>query len=306
MLPTIEEIFVLLNKIIDTNKILANPQKILHTQQYYYWTNYFYRRFHSKKGAMHFPLFLENGAKNHFEGLETQVNTIKKHITELYATHITEIGCGQGFNTHILAKDFPNAHFTGFDLVAFQQKQASNTAKKLGLENVSFEIKDFEEDFLGKKQDVFFAIESFCYAKNPLKIFKNIYQNLKPKGRFIIFDMFLQSDFDTLPTLTQQASQLSALGYAVHYWKKMDLILSLAQEAGFKILNCQDLTYAVRPNAIRFQKDAINALKKYRIFWRYLRKLRLLPESILFHLIAGAIAPYAWQAQGYFLVELER
>lgn len=307
MLPNIEEIFELLEKIIDIEKILANPQKLLHTQRYYYWTNYFYRRFHSKKGAMHFPLFLENGAKNHFEGLETQPNHIKNLIQTHQYTRIAEVGYGQGFNTNLLASQLPNAYFTGIDLLPKHQKQAQHHSQKLGLQNTNFRVQDFEKPFVfSAKQEIFFAIESFCYAQSPQKVFENIAQNLKQGGKLVIFDMFCYENFEQLPAKTQQASQLSAIGYAVNHWKKINLVIEHAQKAGFSLKTNQDLTHAVRPNAIRFQKDAINALQKYKFWFKYLYKMGILPTALLFHIIAGAIAPYAWQAQGYFLLEFEK
>ncbi len=298
----INEIFDLLHKIIDVENTLKNPHKILDTNKYYYWTNYFYRKFHSKKGAMHFPLYLENGAKNHFEGLETQVNFVKNCINE-NTNFVAEIGYGQGFNTHLLASQYPNVQFSGIDLVPRHQTQASKTAQKLGLQNTNFLVQDFEKSYLfPQKQDIFFAIESFCYAQNLQNVFENVRNNLRKNGKFIIFDMFSYNHFDTLPLLVQQASQLSAIGYAVNHWKKLDFLLENAKNAGFSVVDVQDFTYSVRPNAIRFQKDAVNFLKNYTYFIKYLSKFHILPDSILFHIIAGAIAPYAWEAQGYFLI----
>ena len=89
----------LLNKAIDTNL----------TKSYYEANAKYYRKLHSKNGAMHFPIFFKDGRcdRNHSEGLLQQAIFIQEYINKIKHLNnlkIVELESGQGFNSVFLAK----------------------------------------------------------------------------------------------------------------------------------------------------------------------------------------------------------
>jgi 2-polyprenyl-3-methyl-5-hydroxy-6-metoxy-1,4-benzoquinol methylase len=55
---------------------------------------------------------------------------------------VLDIGCGQGRGINLLAKNFPDSKFTGYDISEQGIGIAKKNAKEMGLKNVRFEIKD--------------------------------------------------------------------------------------------------------------------------------------------------------------------
>src|SRR5687768_7271628 len=53
---------------------------------------------------------------------------------------VADVGCGVGYSTLIMAKAYPNSHFTGFDYHVESIAAALEHAREAGIQNVSFEI----------------------------------------------------------------------------------------------------------------------------------------------------------------------
>ncbi|MCG6192401.1 class I SAM-dependent methyltransferase [Leptospira sp. FAT2] len=53
---------------------------------------------------------------------------------------VADVGCGFGTSTVILAKEFPNSHFYGFDAHSPSIEKARDAALQAGLKNVTFEV----------------------------------------------------------------------------------------------------------------------------------------------------------------------
>ncbi len=58
---------------------------------------------------------------------------------------VLEIGCGVGVHLTLLAVEWPNAQFVGFDIAEVQIEAARDLARQLGVDNVRFEVMDLME-----------------------------------------------------------------------------------------------------------------------------------------------------------------
>jgi ubiquinone/menaquinone biosynthesis C-methylase UbiE len=295
-----------ISRVLNLEKVLAKGVSGAEVGRYYRFTNYFYRRFHSAEGAMHFPLYLPKRAKNHFEGLYEQANLIQNYIQNTDNQRVIEIGCGQGFNSIYLAKQNPQAHFMGLDLSPLHVKQAQQKAQTLP--NIQFKVGDFQQlDFPEASFDVVFAVESFCYTRDISLIFKQLASILKPQGKVIIFDVFTHPDFKSIDKDLQLASTLTGIGFAVNQWWNLKEVIENAQLADFEVLSANNLASAILPNLRSFQTGS-RKLFRYPILAKTLLRLGILPSVLVKHAMTGVLAPYTIGdlAQGYFQIVLQK
>ncbi|TAE18269.1 MAG: class I SAM-dependent methyltransferase [Bacteroidetes bacterium] len=303
---TLSQDLSLLARLFDLTRIAQEKPDAHAVGQYYHWTNWFYRKFHSAEGAMHFPLYLPNGATNHFEGLAVQASFVAEHAQQ--ARHIAEIGCGSGFNLRQLARLQPTATYQGIDATAKHVRQARRFAQKEGLTNLTFRQGTFDSlPTESESLDMVFAVESFCYSQDLRHDLAEVARVLRKGGKFIIFDVFLQPDFDKASPSLQLASQLTAIGFAVAQWDKLTDLQQSSQDAGLQLLACTDLHATLLPNLSRFQQDA-RRLFEYAVWLRPLVRRGILPAPLLKHAMTGLLAPHAMRpdVQGYYSVVLQK
>ncbi|MCU0447955.1 MAG: methyltransferase domain-containing protein [Microscillaceae bacterium] len=295
-----------IGQVLDLPKTLQQGVSPAEVTRYYQLTNYFYRRFHSREGAMHLPLYLPQRAQNHYEGLYEQANLIQDFIQNTDNQQVMEIGCGQGFNSIYLAKQNPQHQFVGLDLTALHIRQAQQKAQ--GLPNLTFRQGDFQKmDFAPHRFDLVFAIESFCYTRDISLIFKQLASVLKPQGKVIIFDVFTHPGFENLTADLQLAIHLNGIGFAVEKWWNIEELRQNAQIAGLEVLIAQNLASAIMPNLLSFQKGA-RRMFRYPQLTKLLLQLGVLPSALVKHAMSGVLAPYSIGevAQGYFQIVLQK
>jgi ubiquinone/menaquinone biosynthesis C-methylase UbiE len=294
----------LLCKLFDLDGI-ANEKIDSHSvSKYYHWTNWLYRQFHSREGAMHFPLYLPGHAKNHFEGLGEQARLIDIYTKPEY--HVVEIGCGSGYNLRQLLKIKPTLTCVGVDPLLKHVRQAIRFVKREGYSQVTFKQGKFHcLPLANSSVDIVFAVESFCYSENLVTDLMEVNRVLKVGGLFIVFDLFRQPRFDEANASIQLASKLTANGFAIAQWQKIDLWLHAAKSAGFQVHQVDELSEAIAPNLARLQKDS-------RSFFKRIAKLpfvsAFIPSSLLKHIITGLLSPHLMtcNAHGYFQIVLRR
>ncbi len=109
---------------------------------------------------------------------------------------VLDVGCGRGHAINLMGKEFPRSKFTGCDISQEAITIAKEEAKKFGLANVRFEVKDatlIEE--LGK-YDLITAFDTIHDQALPTKVLKAINHSLKDKGFFLMQDIAASSKLD--------------------------------------------------------------------------------------------------------------
>jgi len=282
----------LLNKNIDKKNIIS----------YYDKSSYGYKFFHSKEGSVHMAINYD-GIFNE-EGYLTQAKEISSLINVDSTSHILELGCGKGFNSIFLAKQFPDIQFQGIDITHKHLSIANKKAKHL--ENVKFVYGDFHNlEFDDSTFDLIFEVAATCYAYNIKNVLEGVYAKLKKNGIFILYDGFRLSGFDQLPEDIKKAAILTEKSMAVNNSAEIDDWLKAATQTGFKVKSCENISQAIMPNLARFQKLA-RAYFKYPSLSKFLRAF--LPREMLMNSIAGLLMPFTVHngAQGYYKIVLEK
>jgi ubiquinone/menaquinone biosynthesis C-methylase UbiE len=106
------------------------------------------------------------------------------------------VGCGRGHAINLMGKQYPRSKFTGCDISQEAITTAKEEAKKFGLTNVRFEVKDailIEE--LGKF-DLITAFDTIHDQAQPTRVLEAINRSLKNDGFFLMQDIAASSKVD--------------------------------------------------------------------------------------------------------------
>ena len=171
-----------------------------------------------------------------------------------------DIGTGAGHAVNLMATAFPNSRFTGYDFEDDGIRLAREEARRMGLANARFEVKDVAASVEPGKYDLITAFEVVHDLAHPQEVLKAVYDSLKLDGTFLIIDIAASSkleeniDHPLGPTLytfsvfhcmTVSLAQGGAgLGTVVGEQRTTDLL----REAGFKNIDVRhvegDVFYA--------------------------------------------------------------
>ena len=111
------------------------------------------------------------------------VDKLQKGITVL------DVGCGSGRAINLMAKNFPNSQFTGYDFSKEAIQYATKESQNMGNQNTSFEIQDVEHFPEGTQFDLVTAFDAIHDQAAPAKVLENIRSAVKEDGVFLMQDI---------------------------------------------------------------------------------------------------------------------
>jgi 2-polyprenyl-3-methyl-5-hydroxy-6-metoxy-1,4-benzoquinol methylase len=94
---------------------------------------------------------------------------------------VLDVGCGQGHAINLMARNFSNSRFTGYDISKEGIQAAREEAKQIGLTNVKFEVNDIASIDEHEKYDLITAFDVIHDQAQPAKVLKGIYNALRNK-----------------------------------------------------------------------------------------------------------------------------
>lgn len=99
---------------------------------------------------------------------------------------LLDAGCGPAPMISLLAKKYPDRHYTGLDLTPAMIEQA----KKKNIPNAEFVVGDCENfPFEDNAFDAIICSNSFHHYPDPLVFFKSVQRCLRPGGRLVLRDV---------------------------------------------------------------------------------------------------------------------
>jgi len=102
---------------------------------------------------------------------------------------VADVGCGHGISTMIMAEAYPNSTFTGFDYHEDSVRCARETARKLGLSNVRFEVAT-AKDYPGTEYDLVTFFDCLHDMGDPAGAASHVRTTLKPDGTWMLVEPF--------------------------------------------------------------------------------------------------------------------
>ncbi len=291
-----------IGKIFSTKDLLLTSFDKKKIKSYYKNSSFGYKYFHSKEGAVHMAINYD-GIFNE-EGYLTQAKEISSLIYKRKANDVLELGCGKGFNSIFLAKQFPAITFIGIDITHEHLLIANKNSRFM--DNLTLSYGDFYDlEFRNESFDIVFELESICHASNQRKVLQGVYDKLKQNAFFVLYEGFRMDGFENLSEELRTAAKLTEKSMAVNSFLEIGEWLKIATEIGFKIKLCENISGAIMPNLGKLQKLA-RAYFKYPILSRLF--LIFLPRDMIMNSIAGLLMPFTLsnQALGYFKIILSK
>lgn len=142
----------------------------------------------------------------------------------LAGANVADVGCGHGASTILMAKAYPNSHFTGFDYHAPSIERARKAAEEAGVaDRVKFEVAS-AKDFQGADYDLVTIFDALHDMGDPVGASAHIRESLKPDGSWMLVEPFANDDL---------ADNLNPVGRM--YYSASTMICtpaSLSQEVG--------------------------------------------------------------------------
>jgi ubiquinone/menaquinone biosynthesis C-methylase UbiE len=127
---------------------------------------------------------------------EIEIRSIKNKI-DLYIDRVkdvADIGCGNGFSTIELARQFKNVNFVGYDYSEEMIKNAKQKAIDEGLKNISFNVLDVVNDDIDNSYDLIYTDRCLINLTswNDQKIaLEKIVSSLTRNGIYVMIENFI-------------------------------------------------------------------------------------------------------------------
>ncbi len=287
--------------IYDIEQVIQQPVDVERVAAYYTHNQRGYALLHSLRGAVHMALS-SDGSFRH-ENYQAQADFIQRCWQHKTHQKVLEIASGKGFNTLYLAQRQPATEFTGIDITPVHVAIAQGKATALGLNNAKFELGDFHAlDFEESGFDGAFEVEGLGYSLDLRQSLASIHRVLRPGADFIVFDCFRKRCADLTPD-ENLATQLIEKSMLVNF-APLDEFISMAGTVGFTVVEMADLSQAVLPNLLRFERMA-------QLFFTVPlggKIIKRLFPYVAQNAIAGLLMPMASQAQilPYYRITLRR
>lgn len=202
--------------------------------------------------AMHFGYFDEE----HTEFPSAIIN-MKRTLTDAVDIgpddRVLEAGCGMGETSTWIAREI-GAEMVGINICERQLEIAREMADRRGVtDSVDFRYDDYTEmeTIEDESVDVVWGLESICYAKDKREVLEQAERVLRPGGRIMVADWFMNQR-----TLTEDEREMVELW--LQGWKIPDLAYfedfqGYLRDLGFDVTAARDITENIRPSVAGFE-----------------------------------------------------
>lgn len=106
---------------------------------------------------------------------------------------VLDVGCGTGHAMNLLAREYPESRFQGYDIAEDAIESARAEAEQMGLSNVHFEVADVASFPSEPKYDLITAFDAIHDQKSPDSVLRSVHQALAPGGVFLMIEFKFSS-----------------------------------------------------------------------------------------------------------------
>jgi SAM-dependent methyltransferase len=168
---------------------------------------------------------------------------------------VLDVGCGSGRAVNLMAKNFSNSQFTGYDFSKEAIQYANQESEKLGNKNTLFEIQDVEHFPENEKFDLVTAFDAIHDQAAPAKVLENIRGAVKEDGIFLMQDIGSSSQLEnnkthplgpflyTVSCLHCMSVSLALDGHGLGAMWGKEKAIEMLNEAGFSNVEIKQLPH---------------------------------------------------------------
>lgn len=109
---------------------------------------------------------------------------------------VADVGCGTGHAINVMAKEYPNSTFTGFDFNEDGIARARAEAQEMGLPNASFEVMDAAQLPPEPKYDLITSFDAIHDQRDPATVIQRIAAALAPGGMYFMVEPKASSNLE--------------------------------------------------------------------------------------------------------------
>ncbi len=147
-----------------------------------------YKTFHS--------VMAENSAMRFDHSLiDAQIPLVPGIVERLEAgIDVADMGCGSGHAANLMAKQWPNSRFTGYDFSEEALAAAGAETAELGLTNTAFKVQDVSKIEGTEQFDLITTFDAVHDSADPAGFLASAAQLLRPGGTYLCADIAASSD----------------------------------------------------------------------------------------------------------------
>ena len=204
----------------------------------------------NKSLAIHYG-YWDKGVKTFRQSL-LRMNEVMM-LTASVKTEVTvlDAGCGVGGSSIFLAS-VKGCKVTGITLSERQAEQAAKNARDSKVEDrVDFKVMDYAATtFPDESFDVVWGCESICYADDKEKFVREAFRLVKPGGRLVVADGFVNTfESNDHPVIRQWLD-----GWQVNYLETPERFFGFMRSAGFKQNDYKNISKEVMHSSRRLYR----------------------------------------------------
>ena len=208
-----------------------------------------YHRFHEVMADESAQTVLPALVNNILPLVPDLVERLKKGI------RVLDVGCGSGGALNLMAKNFPNSQFTGYDFSKQAIEYATTESEKLGNKNTSFQKQDVEHFPENETFDLVTAFDAIHDQAAPAKVLDNIRRAIKDDGIFLMQDIGSSSQLEnnkthplgpflyTISCLHCMTVSLALDGHGLGAMWGKEKAIEMLNEAGFSEVDVKQLPH---------------------------------------------------------------
>lgn len=185
---------------------------------------------------------------------------ILREIPIKKSSHVLDLGCGVGYGLLFYHKKL-NCSGTGISISLKEIHLAKANAERLNAGSNCLFIQQSYDQAIDGLYDIILAVESLKHSPELKQTFQNIQKNLKPGGKLIIVEDFLQSSEDISLKHISGYQKFWAL-YQVYKESDYESQISLYPDLNFRYLNLSE--YLVKRSSFSlWLLTTVSAMLKY-------------------------------------------
>ncbi len=228
--------------------------------EYYKNLTFSYQMYSAGTNNIHYG-YWENGhqegvrRKDHRDALERMNAVMAKAARITTEDTVLDAGCGMGGSAVWMAKTF-GCSVTGITICEHHISLAKRFAQENDIDHLCrFFTKDFTDTGLNSAScDVVWVLESSCYAVDKQKFIEEAARLLKPGGRLVVADGFLQKG--VLSEDEQEMLDRWMRGWVVPNVLSREQFGRHLEESGFEDISFVEMTENILPTSLRMHQIA--------------------------------------------------